>query len=218
MNKIQDKQFLLLSLDDERISKVAEVISNKTSRSILKLLSSKTLTESGIAEELKLPLSTVHYNVKKLLNSGLIEVQEYHYSKKGKEINHYSVSKQYVIFAHRIEERSLVKEFSKILTAALLSFISLEFIEYLNLNFFSKTAQNLKQEFVSSVSTVQAPVQALKSGSEQAEVLSSFSRGATLATRFFKISKELLIFAGLLIAFYLLISFFSGRINLRKNI
>jgi predicted transcriptional regulator len=201
MDKIQDKQFLLLSLDDERISKVAEVISNKTSRQILKLLSEKPLAESGIAKELNLPLSTVHYNVQKLLNSGLIEVQEYHYSKKGKEINHYSVSKQYVIFAHKIEERSIVKEFSKILTAALMSFGALQFFKFLNSNFFSRTAQNLKQEFMET-----------GVGSVKAEALGEIGMKTQYA---FQIRNELLIFAALLIAFYILIYIISARINFK---
>lgn len=199
----KDKQFLLLSLDDKRISKVAEVISKKTSRGILKLLSEKAMTESEISEKLGIPLSTVHYNIQRLLDAGLIEAQEYHYSKKGREINHYSVSKQYVIFAHKIEENSLVKEFSKILTAALVSFGALKLINYMNLILLSRTSQNLKQVFVEKV------------GSEEG-ILSKTASASPNVPKMTQSANEFLIFTALLILFYILISIFLKRINFRK--
>ena len=110
MNK---KTLLVLSLDDSRVVKVAEVISNKTCRKILELLSQRSMTESQISEELGVPISTIHYNIQKLLDSGLIESKEFHYSKKGREINHYTTSNTYIVIAQK-PEKSLVRDFSRV--------------------------------------------------------------------------------------------------------
>ncbi|MEM2121682.1 MAG: helix-turn-helix domain-containing protein [Candidatus Woesearchaeota archaeon] len=199
---MEKNTFLVLSLDDERISKVAEVMSNKTSIRILKLLSNKSLTESEIAEQLRIPLSTVHYNIQKLLEAGLIEAKEYHYSKKGKEINHYAVSKQYVIFAHKIEEKSIIKEFSKILTSILISLVTLSFINYLKLNFLRRDFPTLKQE------VAYESVQVLKSTSTQPQLKETLQK-TTLYHNFF-------IFIILLILSYLIISFLLSKFDFKK--
>ncbi len=92
-----DKKFLMLSLEDEATRKVANVVSNDSCKKILDYLSEKEATESEIAEKLILPLSTVHYNLKQLVDVGLVSADEFHYSKKGKEILHYKLANKYII-------------------------------------------------------------------------------------------------------------------------
>jgi len=95
-----DESFLLVSLDEDKSKKLAQVLSNNTSRKILDLLSKKEfMTETEISEELKIPLSTAHYNLDLLVKTKLINDDYYKYSKKGKKINHYSLSNKYVIIA-----------------------------------------------------------------------------------------------------------------------
>ena len=61
------KSFLLVSLKENKAKKLAEVISNKTCRKMLDYLAEKKhVTESEIAKELKIPISTVHYNLDNL--------------------------------------------------------------------------------------------------------------------------------------------------------
>jgi DNA-binding transcriptional ArsR family regulator len=48
---------------------------------------------------LNLPISTVHYNLQHLREGGLVESDEYHYSEKGKEVNHYKLANKYIIIA-----------------------------------------------------------------------------------------------------------------------
>jgi len=93
------KKLLLVSLQQDEAKKVAQVISNETCRKILDYLADKESTETELAEKLNIPLSTTHYNLKQLIKSGLVVAEEYHYSKRGKEINHYKLANQYIIIA-----------------------------------------------------------------------------------------------------------------------
>ena len=91
--------FLLLSMEDDKIKKVSNVISNESCRKILDYLSGKDATESELAKALQLPISTVSYNLKQLIETGLIESKEFHYSEKGKEVNHFRLANKYIIIA-----------------------------------------------------------------------------------------------------------------------
>ena len=93
------KKLLLISLQQDEAKKIAQVISNETCRKILDYLADKESTETELAEKLNIPLSTTHYNLKQLIKSGLVVAEEYHYSKRGKEINHYKLANQYIIIA-----------------------------------------------------------------------------------------------------------------------
>ena len=91
--------FLLVSLEESESKELAKVISNKTCRKILDLLTKKNATETQIAKELNLPLSTVHYNLQHLVKANLVKAEEFHYSEKGKEVNHYSLANKLIIIA-----------------------------------------------------------------------------------------------------------------------
>lgn len=94
------ESFVLVSLKGNKAKKVAQVLSNKTSRKILDYLADKKKsTETEISKELNLPISTVHYNLKHLMDAKLVKADEFHYSEKGKEINHYSLTNKYIIIA-----------------------------------------------------------------------------------------------------------------------
>lgn len=102
---MEDDNYLLISLKDEKSKKLAQVISNDTSRKILEFLTKKDATETEIGEGLGIPLSTVHYNMQALVRSGLVKVDEFHYSEKGKEVNHYSLANKVIIIAPAGEDR-----------------------------------------------------------------------------------------------------------------
>ncbi len=105
-----EESFLLVSLKESKAKKLAEVISNETCRKILDFLATKkTATETDISKQLNLPISTVHYNLKHLLENKLINADEFHYSEKGKEVNHYSLSNKLIIIAPQAENKFLDK-------------------------------------------------------------------------------------------------------------
>ena len=94
------EKFILVSLDEEKSKKLAEVIGNETSRKILDFLGGiKEASESEISEKLDIPISTVHYNIQHLVKAGLIESKEFKWSEKGREINIYRIAKKYVVIA-----------------------------------------------------------------------------------------------------------------------
>ncbi|MDP6583308.1 MAG: helix-turn-helix domain-containing protein [Anaerolineales bacterium] len=95
----KDNKFLLVSLEETKAKKLAQVVSNDTCRKILDFLTTKDGTETKIAEELDIPLSTTHYNLQQLVDAGLVKVDEFHYSEKGKEVNHYTLANKYIIIA-----------------------------------------------------------------------------------------------------------------------
>src|SRR3989344_654508 len=94
-----NKNFLLLSMEDDKIKKISNVISNESCRKILDYLSDKDSTESELAQKLSITISTVHYNLQQLMGTGLIESSEFHYSEKGKEMSHYKLANKYIIIA-----------------------------------------------------------------------------------------------------------------------
>jgi DNA-binding transcriptional ArsR family regulator len=93
------EKFVLVSLQEEKAKKLAQVITNESCRRILDYLAEKDATESELAEKLMLPISTVHYNLKQLTEGGLVVSEEFHYSEKGKEVNHYRLANKYIIIA-----------------------------------------------------------------------------------------------------------------------
>ena len=102
------KNFLLVSLEEKKAKKIAEVLNNSTSRKIIDHLAKKDSTESEISKDMDIPISTVHYNLKLLQEAGLVTVEEFHYSQRGKEVNHYSLANKYIIIAPKSEDLSFV--------------------------------------------------------------------------------------------------------------
>jgi DNA-binding transcriptional ArsR family regulator len=89
--------FLLVSLNDAK--DLAQTISNDSCRKILNALADKEMTETELSKILEIPISTVHYNLKALEKAKMVEVEEFHYSKKGREVNHYKLANKFIIIA-----------------------------------------------------------------------------------------------------------------------
>jgi len=97
---MSSEKYILFSLDDDKSKKLGEAISNSTCKKILGLLSEKELSEEDISKELKIPLTTTEYNLKKLLHSGLIEKSEnFFWSKRGKKILTYKVANKLIVIS-----------------------------------------------------------------------------------------------------------------------
>jgi len=95
-----DEPFVMLSLKGDKAKKLAHALTNKSADKILTYLANKkSATESQVAKALKLPVSTVNYTMKVLVEAKLVVAEEYHYSTKGREVNHYKLAKKYIIIA-----------------------------------------------------------------------------------------------------------------------
>jgi DNA-binding transcriptional ArsR family regulator len=94
-----DEKSVLISLGDARLKQISEVMASKTCNKILEYLSEKDATVSDISRELKIPLNTADYNVKKLMEAGLIEKVSHFWSVKGKKMPTYRVSNKKIIIS-----------------------------------------------------------------------------------------------------------------------
>jgi DNA-binding transcriptional ArsR family regulator len=110
-----EESFLLVSLEQQKSKKLAEVISNDTCRRILEALSKSVegMTESEVSDDLNLPMSTVHYNLKNLVDAKLVLANEYHYSSRGKEVVHYKLANKLIIIAPQESDASKVGDILK---------------------------------------------------------------------------------------------------------
>ena len=91
--------FLLVDLQDTKTQKLAETITSTTSRKILNHLAEKNDTKNEMAKKLKIPLPTISYHLDKLEKAGLVISKEFHYSKKGRVVDHYALANKYIIIA-----------------------------------------------------------------------------------------------------------------------
>ncbi|MDO8556819.1 MAG: helix-turn-helix domain-containing protein [Nanoarchaeota archaeon] len=92
------EKFVLVSLEEDKAKHLAEVLSNKTARLILNYLSEhEEATETTVAKDLQLPLSTVHYNLQNLKKTGLVETEEFQWSSKGKQQDLYKLAKKFIV-------------------------------------------------------------------------------------------------------------------------
>ena len=103
------KSSIMIDLDDPRTEKIADVISNKTAKKIISILSEKELSEAEISDKLGIPANTVEYNIKKLDGAGLIEkTGGYFWSVKGKRIHRYKVSNKKIIISPKSLSRGII--------------------------------------------------------------------------------------------------------------
>jgi DNA-binding transcriptional ArsR family regulator len=138
--KKKEESFLLVSLKENKAKKLANVINNETCRKILDFLANNTgATESEIAKKTKLPISTVHYNLKLLEESKLVFADEYHYSEKGKEVNHYKLANKYIIIAPD-ESTTALEKIRKFLPLTIIALIATAFIQLIPKLFASRAS------------------------------------------------------------------------------
>lgn len=111
-----DEPFMLVSLEEAKAKKLANVMSNETCTKLLNYLAKNGgKTESEIAKACGLPLSTVHYNLKQLVAAKLVVADEYHYSSKGREVLHYKLANKYIIIAPQEERPGFFEALKQVL-------------------------------------------------------------------------------------------------------
>lgn len=117
---MEKENYLLISLDDEKSKTIAEVIGSKTCKKIINYLSeTKEASQKDLSIELKIPLNTVEYNIKKLLDAGFIrKTKNFFWSKKGKKIIMYELSKKSVVIS---QDKKISNKIKSILPAFILT-------------------------------------------------------------------------------------------------
>lgn len=121
------EKYLLFSLDDEKAKKLGEVISNPTCRKIVNLLAEKDTSESDLAKELNIPINTIEYNLKKLLEAEVIEKsRNFFWSEKGKKIEMYKVANKLIVISPK--KSNVYSKLKGIVPVALISGILTAFL------------------------------------------------------------------------------------------
>lgn len=92
---------VLISLGDARMKDIAEVLGSKSCVRILDLLGEEDLTVSELSSRLKMKLGTVDYNVKKLVDAGLVESVDHWWSVKGRKMKVYRASDRRIVISPR---------------------------------------------------------------------------------------------------------------------
>ncbi|MFC1755611.1 ArsR/SmtB family transcription factor [Thermoproteota archaeon] len=174
--------FLLVSLNEKKAKKLAEVISNNTCRKILDHLSKGEASESEISKELDIPISTVHYNLKHLVNAKLVKADTYHYSPKGKEVMHYKLANQYVIIAPESKKDNIKERLKSILPAAAITLGIGAIAQFLYKMQFDSVLMGAQEKFAAEPVMAAAPT-AAEAGVEMMadEVIMETAQAATPA-------------------------------------
>jgi DNA-binding transcriptional ArsR family regulator len=173
----KENTFLLLSLEDEKAKKLSNVIGSDTCRKILDFLANRDATETELATQLGIPISTVDYNLKQLVDAGLVKAAEFHYSEKGKEVNHYSIANKYIIIAPKTTE-SLANKLKKILPV-----VAIVAVTGYAIQFFSRTGATLAgaNEAFSKVATSESAALAAPRAADMAATGASSEMAANIA-------------------------------------
>jgi len=100
---MSDENFIMVSLDDSKSKEISEVLGSKTCKKVIAYLSeNKEASQKDLSDNLKIPMNTLDYNMKKLLSSGFIQKRKnFFWSKKGKKIIMYELSNKSVVISHK---------------------------------------------------------------------------------------------------------------------
>lgn len=129
----EDNRLLVLPVNGDS-RKITQILSNETSLKILELLGKKSMSATNIAEELKLPLTTVKYNLDSLVESDLIKVKQIKWSQKGRQVKIYeSVEKLIVLVPSRnsidkLSVISLLQKYIGVIGAAVFASAGIEYL------------------------------------------------------------------------------------------
>lgn len=114
----ENKGVTVIGLEDAK--EIVRTISNKTSQSIIEYLKvNKGATSTQIAKALKIPASTVHYNISALVKAKILDDDSFHYSSKGKEVSHYEVSDRVIVIVPNSDKPGLGTQLKTLLPGIL---------------------------------------------------------------------------------------------------
>ena len=121
---------MLFSMEDARIKSIAEILGNKTSKKIINFLSeTKEASEKDISDKLKIPMNTVEYNLKKMVQAGIIEeTKNFFWSPKGRKIKMYKFANKSIVISPK--NSKLSSEIKQIIPIAFISGIAAVGLKY----------------------------------------------------------------------------------------
>lgn len=129
----QDNRVLVLPVNGDS-RKITQILSNETSLKILELLGKKSMSATNIAEELKLPLTTVKYNLDSLVESDLIKVKQIKWSQKGRQVKIYESMEKLIVLVpsrssmDKLSIISLLQKYIGVIGAAVFAAAGIEYL------------------------------------------------------------------------------------------
>ncbi|MBW2987881.1 hypothetical protein DRJ48_02625 [Candidatus Woesearchaeota archaeon] len=181
--------YLMVSLEESESKALAQVLSNDTSRAIMRFLTERdNATESDIATALNMPLSTVHYNIQNLVKARLVKPVEFHYSEKGKEVLHYALSNKIIVIAPSAKKgfEMLKRLLPSVLVVGCVAG-ALTLMKQRILNMTPKTLM-AAQEYEMAAGAKAAPIQAMTTQPFYTSIIFWFLIGAALALTVYAIT------------------------------
>ena len=94
-------KYIMLDINDERAGKIADVLQNKTCKRILLYLAEHEANEVDLVKNLNIPATTVHYDIKKLLDADFVVSLRSFWSVKGKKMPVYKISDKKIVISPR---------------------------------------------------------------------------------------------------------------------
>ncbi len=128
----QGSRVLVLPVNGES-RKITQILSNETSLKILELLGNKSMSATNIAEELKLPLTTVKYNLDSLIESDLIKIKQIKWSQKGRQVKVYESAEKLIVLVpskSSMDKLSIINLLQKYIWVIGAAFFAAAGIEY----------------------------------------------------------------------------------------
>jgi DNA-binding Lrp family transcriptional regulator len=100
---MDENHFMLVSLEDSKSKSISEVLGSKTCKKIISYLSEKKeASQKDLSNALSIPMNTLDYNIKKLLDSGFIQKRKnFFWSQKGKKIVMYGLSNKSIVISSK---------------------------------------------------------------------------------------------------------------------
>lgn len=101
----------IFSSDDEKLKILGELLSNKSSRDIIKLLNENEMYTNEIAVKLDLRTNLVIHHLKKLEELGLLEIRNKRISKKGNEHRFFKMIPNFIVTSNHTKKETEEKGF-----------------------------------------------------------------------------------------------------------
>jgi predicted ArsR family transcriptional regulator len=169
---MEENKYLLISLEDEKAKHLAEVLSSKTAKKIINLLAEESeLSEKDISDKLEIPINTVEYNLKKLLQANIIEkTKKFFWSPKGRKIDLYQLSNKSIIIAPKGAD---ISKFKSLLPAFIVAGIGTIGIKIFTGS--EKVLQTAKLEYVAQDTLLEAAPRAMDSSASIIQTLPAWA-------------------------------------------
>lgn len=115
-----NEKFMMVSLEDPKMKSLSDVLGNKTCKKIIDYLAENAeASQKDLSDALSIAINTIEYNIKKLVESGLVQKRKnFFWSKKGKKIVMYELSNKSIVISPR---RSVGEKLLKILPAVIVT-------------------------------------------------------------------------------------------------